>query len=306
MEQTFWLTMEDETDIFIRKWAPDHSEIPRAIVQLSHGMVEHIGRYDAFARFLTSNGFIVYGNDHRGHGLTGEKQGLLGHFADEDGFVKTSDDLSVITEYIQEEHPNVPIFLFGHSMGSFLARHLIQTNSDAYKGVVLSGTGFHTETAARFAKNLAEVLPAKNESKLLNKLVFGSYNRKIPGNKTTFDWLSRDKTAVQAFIDDPLTGAIPTAKFFHDLMTGLEMIHNRSRNQMIRKDLPMLIVSGDADPVGHYETGVWKTAELYTEAGLNDVMTMLFEDARHELLQETNHQDVYEAMLRWFNLVLDS
>ncbi|WP_217588627.1 alpha/beta hydrolase [Lentibacillus saliphilus] len=299
MKHDFWLTMDDGTEIFVNKWLPNSSNKPSAVVQLAHGMVEHIGRYDAFANFLATHNIVVYGNDHRGHGQTGVRQGKLGYFADEDGFSKTSNDLYTITRLIKEQYPDIPLFLFGHSMGSFLVRHFIQKHSYLVDGVVLCGTGYHTESASHFAQKLALLLPPKKESTFLNQLVFGSYNRKIPDHQDDFDWLSRDPEAVQAYNDDPLTGFVPTAQFFYDLMTGLAFIHNDTRNEAIRPDLPMLIMSGDSDPVGHYGRGVWKTAEMYVNAGLTEIITMLFQDGRHELLHESNHQEVYQAVYNW-------
>lgn len=298
MEKSFWITMEDGVEVYVKKWYT--AEKPTAILQLSHGMVEHINRYKTFAQYLVDQGIFVYGHDHRGHGKTGDKQGLLGYFSAEDGFAKTVKDLHVITENIKQEHPNTPLFLFGHSMGSFIARNYIQRYSKAIDGIILSGTGYFPVVTSRVGKQVAAMLPPKEASGLMNSLAFGSYNKKIKDKSTKFDWLSRDKSAVDMYIADPYTGYIPTASFFYDLMSGLIKMNNKKLNQSIRNQLPMLLLSGDADPVGNYGQGVWKTAHLYEqEARLEDITVMLFTDGRHELLNEINKDEVFSTINQW-------
>ncbi|WP_042142759.1 alpha/beta hydrolase [Paucisalibacillus sp. EB02] len=304
MKSTFWFKSKDNVEIYVEKWyEPDKK--PKAIVQIAHGMVEHISRYNNFAQNLVDHDIFVFGNDHRGHGKTGEKQGLMGYFADEDGFYKTADDLYLLTTQIKNEYPNTPIFLLGHSMGSFLARLYIQEHSEEVDGVILSGTGFYTKSTITFGKMLSSKLPPKKKSPLMNKLSFGTFNRKIKNRKTNFDWLSGDEVVVQDYMSDPYTGFIPTARFFFDLMTGLEAIHNKDSNKTIRHDLPILLTSGDQDPVGNYGKGVWKVVKIFEEAGLSNVTTMLFENGHHELLNELNKEEVYEAINNWINSYLN-
>lgn len=298
MEKTFWLQMPDNVEVYVKRWF-DSSKKPKAIVQIAHGMVEHINRYNDFAEFLVENDIFVYGSDHRGHGKTGEKQGLFGYLADEDGFEKTTNDLFEITKQIKQEYPDTPLFLLGHSMGSFLARNYIQKNSSLIDGVILSGTGFYPSGTSKAGKTAASTLPAREKSNLMNTLAFFSYNKHVKSKRTNIDWLSRDESVVQAFIDDPYCGFIPTASFFYDLMDGLITIHDKKLIKSVRSDLPMLLISGTEDPVGDYASGVWKTAQLYDKAGLNNVMTMLFEDGRHEMLNEINRNEVYQAIHKW-------
>ncbi|MFD1038813.1 alpha/beta hydrolase [Virgibacillus byunsanensis] len=298
MENEFWLQMDDGVEVYVKKWS-NETKKPNAIIQLAHGMVEHINRYSEFANFLVKHNIFVYGNDLRGHGKTGVKQGLLGYFAAKDGFEKTTNDLHVITKHIKTEHPNTPIILLGHSMGSFLVRNYIQTYSRNIDGVILSGTGYFPPLKSQAGKRLAALLPPKEESKLMNTLAFGSYNRKIKSKNSSFDWLSGDESAVQDYMDDPHSGFIPTARFFYDLMSGLIRMQDHQLNKSIRHDIPVLLISGDADPVGDYAKGIWKTAHLYQDAGLQDITTMLFENGRHELLNELNKDEVYETILSW-------
>ncbi|MEC5425346.1 alpha/beta hydrolase [Virgibacillus sp. C22-A2] len=298
MESTFWLKVEDDVEVYIKKWYSSIDK-PKAVVQLSHGMAEHIQRYGEFANYLVKQDIFVYGNDHRGHGKTGEQQGLLGYFSQDNGFAKTTNDLHVITKRIKQDHPSTPIFLIGHSMGSFLARSYIQQYSELINGAILSGTGYFPLLKTKAGKYLAGMLPPKEESKLMNSLAFGNYNKKIKHKNTGFDWLSREEKAVQKYNDDPQTGFIPTARFFYDLMSGLGIIQDDKLNKDIRKNLPLLLLSGDADPVGDYAKGIWKTAHLYEKAGLEKVTTMLFTEGRHELLHELNKEEVYRAIHDW-------
>ena len=298
MEKEYWVSMSDHTEVFLKKWFNTDIK-PKAIVQLSHGMVEHIQRYQDFAMFLLENNIFVYGNDHRGHGNTGERQGQLGYFATENGFAKTAHDLHEITKIIKADYPETPLFLFAHSMGSFLARHYIQNHSNDIDGLILSGTGFFPRITHLTAKTLASMLPAQKESNLMNTLAFGNYNRKIANRKTNFDWLTRDHGAVTKYMDDPYAGYIPTSRFFYDLMDGLGRIHKNQFNENIRKDLPILLISGDADPVGNYAKGVWKVAKNYEKIGLHNITVHLFNDARHELLHEVNKKEVYSTIYEW-------
>ncbi|WP_186580952.1 alpha/beta hydrolase [Aquibacillus kalidii] len=305
MEQTeSWLKAKDQTNIHIVKWSDPYT-VPKAIIQVSHGMVEHIERYKDFATFLVDHNIFVYGNDHRGHGKTGEKQGHLGHLSDINGFEKTSDDLVDITKLIQKEHPSTPIFLFGHSMGSFLVRRYIQKHHGLVKGVILSGTGFQPSFVTILGKALAKrnikKVGKRTASKSLNKLVFGNYQKHLQNTTTEFDWLSRDKEQVQNYINDPFTGFIPTATFFYDLFDGLHSIHQKQNIEKMDKDIPILFISGEQDPVGNRSKGVLKVMEQFNKIGMNHVDQIFYPEARHELLQETNKHEVYQDVLDWLN-----
>ncbi|WP_067727160.1 alpha/beta hydrolase [Oceanobacillus damuensis] len=303
MENSYWLAMDDQVEIYVKKWHDDNKE-PKAIIQLAHGMAEHIHRYDAFATYLVQQGFTVFGNDHRGHGRTGEKQGIQGYFADRDGFFKATNDLFAITKHIKANNPETPIFLIGHSMGSFMVRNYIQSHSDIIDGAVLLGTGYYPKAVALAGKSLAALLPPKEESKLMNRLAFGSNNNRISERLSGFDWLSRDESIVEEYIHDPFSGFIPTGRFFHDLLTGVLSMQNKQQNQSIRKDLPLFLVSGDADPIGNYTKGIWKTARIYQKAGLQNITVMIYTDGRHELLNEITREDVFDTLCKWLETML--
>lgn len=300
MEQFTWLTTADNNALYVKYWGKEITS-PKAVIQISHGMAEHINRYHEFAALLNDSGYIVYGEDHRGHGQTGHKQGKLGYFAKENGFHLIVEDMYLVTKYIQKEHPELPIFIFGHSMGSFITRNYLQKYSGAVSGVILSGTGSFPIVSSFLGRKAASLLPAQKESKIMNKLVFGSYNKGIHHPATSFDWLSRDSHSVELYIKDSFSGFIPTAQFFVDLLTGIRAMQGKDKNMLIRKDLPMLFLSGDRDPVGDNGRGVFRAAESYYQAGIENIIVNLYPEARHELLNETNKLEVFQSIMQWLN-----
>lgn len=304
-ETSFWMTMEDRTEVYVKKW---QSANPRLIVQISHGMVEHIHRYQEFAEFLAKNNITVYGNDHRGHGRTGEKQGHPAHLADKNGFEKTTDDLYQLNKLIHEENPGTPVILFGHSMGSFLARRYIQLHGNSITGLVISGTAAHPGLPGKIAAALAKLeekrIGRRTPSSKLNKLVFGPYANSIANPQTKFDWLTRDGIQVRKYLEDPLTGMVPTAGFFLDLFHGLDLIHKKSNREKVPKQLPILFIAGTNDPVGNKAAGVLHVMKNYYQAGVENITGHFYEEGRHEMLNELNKETVYEDVLEWLETVI--
>lgn len=295
---------KDGTTIYAQSWST--STEPKAIVQIAHGMAEHIDRYDEFARELVKNDFSVYGNDHRGHGKTAGTKENLGYFADEDGFSMVVEDMHQLTLKIREVYPTAPIILFGHSMGSFLARKYIQVYGGELTGVILSGTGgdpgFLGKMGLLLAKNEAKRKGAKTPSPLLDKLAFGNFNKPFKPARSDFDWLSRDQEAVEKYIQDPLCGNISSAGFFQDLFEGLMSIHKPAEIRKTPKDLPIFLLSGSKDPVGNNSKGVLQVYQSYLQAGIKDITYKLYEDGRHEMLNEINKHEVYEDIINWITL----
>ncbi|MBM7605906.1 alpha-beta hydrolase superfamily lysophospholipase [Metabacillus crassostreae] len=302
MKTTSWLKMSDGEEIFVSTWSEEGIS-PKTILQLSHGMGEHIARYDAFAQYLVDQGIIVVGNDHRGHGETGSKSGQLGFFAAERGFERAVEDLKEINNSIKEQYPNTPIFIMGHSMGSFLVRRFLQRFQTGVDAVILSGTGgnpgFMGKIAKTIAKSQIRKLGQTSESQLMNKLIFGRYNKNIPNMKTSSDWLTRDHQEVQKYIEDKYCGFIPTTSFFYDLMEGLESIHKNDEVGKINKKLPFFIFSGDQDPVGNYSKGVVEVIKQYKNSGINNIEHKFYKEGRHEMLNELNRTEVYHDISTW-------
>lgn len=276
---------------------------PRGILILSHGMAESILRYDQFAEFLVKSNIFVYGHSHRGHFETAGSQERLGYLG-ENGWSKMVSDLNQVVEMAKNAYPGVPVYLMGHSMGSFVTRDYLIEHSTSLDGVILSGTGypakFELSAGAAVAKMELFFKREDKPSKLLNSMSFGSYNKKIDPLYTEFDWLSRDKAMVQAYIDSPWCGQLHPTSFFADMASNLVRILYQPTFKTL-KPLPMLVMSGDCDPVGQYGKGVIKTADYYKNLNFK-VTTTLYKDGRHEMLNELNREAVAQDILDWLNL----
>ncbi len=283
-------------------WLPEDGNI-KAFVQILHGMAEYSDRYKRFAKFLNSNGYAVFAGDHRGHGDTAEN-GELGWFAKEDGWNRISSDAFELGNYIVSKYSAPRTFLFGHSMGSFLARTVMVQHPDFYSGVVVMGTSASKGLLGKMGKLICKSQIRKEGQKsageLMNKLSFGSYNKAFEPTSTDFDWLSRDEAEVEKYVKDPLCGFICTNGFFLDLLTGIEFANDSKNAMSIPKDLPVLIISGEADPVGDMGKGIKKVHKLYSSAGITDLSLKLYPQARHELLNEINREEVSKDILNWF------
>lgn len=295
------LTCSDDFQLFYRVWIPENHNV-HSVVQIFHGMAEHSARYDRFARYLNGLGIAVYAQDHRGHGQTSSDDDL-GWFASQKGWQRVMQDGYELSLLIAQNHPQSDLFLFGHSMGSFLVRSLITQHSARYAGAVLSGTGASQGLLGVAGKVLARVRSVKKHGKrpdsLLDSLSFGAFNKAFEPSKTSFDWLSRDEAEVQAYIEDQLCGFVCTSRFFVDLLTGISMANNRRLMQKIPRDFPLLIISGANDPVGNFGKGVQQVYQAYRDAGIEDVTLQLIRGARHELLNETNRDEIHTIIGTW-------
>ncbi len=284
-------------------WLPDSNTKPKAFVQILHGMAEHSDRYARFAKLLNKNGYAVFAGDHRGHGGSIEDD-LKGYFTSSDGWNRIAADASELAAFITSEYAVSTTFLFGHSMGSFLARTVMVNNPQFYSGVVIMGTassqGIVGKVGKLVAKRQISRKGAKEKGFLMNKLSFGSYNKGFGTVRTSYDWLSRDDREVDKYIEDELCGFVCTNGFYYDLLTGIEMANDRKRSKTLPSDLPLLIVSGSSDPVGAKGKGVKKVYELYRKAGIKDLTLKLYPEARHELLNEINREEVEQDILKWF------
>lgn len=302
MERTErYIRMRDGHEAYVITFKP--TKEVRGYVHLCHGMAEHSGRYEKFCELLAKIGYFVSIHDHRGHGRSVQEGGTYGYIAETDGFGKVVEDLHVILTAIRLDYHLPRPILFGHSMGSFIVRRYIQLYSDAVEAVVLSGSGFANAlhaTGNRIAKMLVKSQGAKKPAYLMNDLSFGSFNKNIPNPRTAFDWLTRDRSSVQTYMADSLCGFVSTNQFFVDLTDGLLLICKNKEVEKIRKDLPVLFISGNKDPVGgHNASGVFLAARQMEAAGMKRVAVFIFEGMRHEVLNERNKEYVYEVITRW-------
>ena len=291
------------TSIHALKCVPDSK--PRAVVQIAHGIAEHIDRYRPFMEFLADNGFVVAGNDHLGHGKSIRVPEEQGFFAEKDGWWRVVDDMDKLHDIMSNEHPELPYVLFGHSMGSFLTRTYLIKHPDKYDGVILSGTG-HQSPALVLGGNAAASVMAKlngamGDGAKLDSLAFGTYLNKIENPRTKFDWLSRDTEQVDKYIADPLCGFVGKIGLYRDMMQGIKFITDKKNIAQMNKEKPVYFMSGDGDPVGDYGKGVERAYKAFCDAGLHDVFMRLYPGGRHEMLNETNKEQVYQDILSWLN-----
>lgn len=301
----FTFKSEDEIEIHVNEWLPDDNIEVKGIVQIAHGMAETSARYEQFAKKLTDNGYIVYANDHRGHGKTAKVVENIGYLAEKDGFKHLVDDVHKLTKIIKEKHPNFPVFLFGHSMGSFVAQRYIMLYGKELKGVILSGSngkqGAILDIGLLLAKNEIKKNGRKTKSKMLNKIMFGGFNSKFKPTKTEFDWLSKDESEVNKYINDPFCGGVFTCGFYYDFFIGLKEIENKNNLSNIPKDLPIYIFSGDKDPVGKNGKGIIRLFNTYKRLNIEDVTYKLYKDGRHEMLNEINREEVMKDVIHWLD-----
>lgn len=287
-------------------WIP--AESPKAMVQIIHGLSEHVERYDRFARFLAQNGFLVFGEDHLGHGRTALADDSYGWFAEKNGWGKVLKDVRQLTLLMRERHPRLPCFLFGHSMGSFLARDYLIHWPDGVEGAILSGTGQEPApliTIGRlFSSLLCRMGKGKKVSPFLTLLSLGAYNHKFAPNRTPVDWISRDESVQDACLSDPLRVSRPTAGLFRDMLTGLTRIGDPGYLARMDPNTPVLLLSGDKDPVGGQGKGVEKVYSRLRAAGCTDVSLRLYHDGRHEMLNELNYRQVQRDILAWLDAKL--
>lgn len=299
----FFLSSDGKTQIHAVEWLP---EAPvRAVLQIAHGVAEYIDRYDAFARFLASQGFAVAGNDHLGHGLSMENDTLRGYFAPERGWDLVVQDMKKLRDMLAEKFPGKALILLGHSMGSFLSRTYVPLYPDDYQALILSGTGQQPPLVCRAGRWMAQLVIRRHgpqyPSEKLRKLAFGSYLDRIDEPSSPNDWLSRDRELVQRYEEDPLCGYTTSASLMRDMMDGILRIQDKEYLAGMRKLMPVLFVSGEEDPVGDWGNGVKKAAAMFIGLGMRDVSVKLYPGGRHEMLNEINKEEVYDDILHWLN-----
>ncbi|MCL2130511.1 MAG: lysophospholipase, partial [Treponema sp.] len=311
--------MDDGAKLFLRRWKCGDKQ-PKAVLHIVHGMAEHSLRYGRLAADLGKENIEVWAADQRGHGATADlaqndpgKGGLLGHAADGDGFSRVCADIDILNRAIIKEYPGVPVFLLGHSWGSFITQSYIENYEGKMtpngeekvilSGCILSGTrgpdGIKAALGAPAMSLIAFFIGERKGSKLAKAAADGPYNKFFKPNRTDADWLSRDKNEVDAYVADPLCGFLCSVGFYRDMAKALTRIHRKGDMEKIRKDLPIYIISGSADPVGDMGESTVALANAYRLLGIEDLETVLYPDARHELFNETNRDEVIGSLLTW-------
>ena len=302
MKHEFYYPSKDGlTQIHAIEWIPE-TEV-RGVLQIAHGMVEFIDRYDRFANFMASQGFYVVGNDHLGHGKSVTDESQLGYFAKHDGNFCVLGDLQQLREDTQKKYPDVPYFFLGHSMGSFYARQFVEKFGEGLSGAIIMGTGYQPMATLDMGIALTAVLQKSNgdhyRSAMVNNTALGSYNKSFEPARTKNDWLTKDAAIVDAYEANPLNQFMFTVNGYYNMFRGMRYAQRKENLNKIPKDLPLLVVSGQNDPVGEFGKGPKIVADTYSEIGIKDVTLKLFPDDRHEILNELDKEAVYQYLLEW-------
>jgi len=287
------------------RWTPK-GEI-RGIVQIVHGIAEYVERYDGFAQYLNSRGLLVVAEDHMGHGKSICEETPKGCFRG--GWHNAVEDTCRLMQDTMAEFPQVPFILFGHSMGSFMARTVLAKHPDSgIAGAVICGSAWMPGPVIGAGKLLAGMIcktsGEQKPSKLLQAMMFGGYNKKIEHPRTPCDWLTRDQKIVDMYVADPLCGFIPSAGLAHSMMEGLQYIQDVRNLDAMKKDLPVFFIAGGDDPVGGYGEGVRQAAEAFRKHGMEQVDLKIYPLCRHEILNEINRREVYEDVADWIEKVI--
>lgn len=274
---------------------------PKASILILHGMAEHQKRYQPFAEYLVKNGFDVFIYDHRGHG-SDKKLSELGFFSNDKGYQLVIDDVISVSEYIGANNRTSKFFLFGHSMGSIIARNVIQTYTD-YNGVIICGTPypsmFMTNSGLFVASLIQYFRGPKHISPFLSNLMFGGKKYTSLSTRTAFDWLSRSNPIVGAYMHDPYCGFTCTASFYHDLLKLTQHSIKKSMIKLTKTEMPLFVISGEKDPVGGYGKDIQKYLSVLKKLGFSNVTSKIYPDCRHELLNELNNEEVFSDIQQW-------
>ena len=286
-------------------WSGDFQ--PKSIVQIVHGIAEHVYRYDEFANYLNEQGFVVVAEDHMGHGASTAADNVRGYFRG--GWFVAIEDTMKLMDIAKERFGDLPYILFGHSMGSFMARTILAKYPDTgLAGCVICGTGWQSEgllsAGIPLCNTICRISGEKKPSKFLKQMVFGGYNQRVEHKRTDCDWLSRDEKVVDAYIADPLCGFTASAGLMRDMMLGIRYVQQKENLSRMNKKLPCLFVAGGDDPVGPYGNGVRKAAKAFEEAGMEQIKTKIYPLCRHEILNEINRAEVYEDIASWMASLL--
>ncbi len=294
--------------IYYQSWTPSNPDDVKGIFQIAHGMAEHGDRYEEFAKFLTKIGFAVYVNDHVGHGRSIKTDDDLGYFGEKDGWKSFVNDVHTVTLRAKKEFPGVPVVLFGHSMGSFIARSYIAQYADDINAAIICGTSGPNPAAGvgiALANAIAKIKGSRHRSKFINSVAFGTYNKRCASvDDNGFGWLSTDKAVVKKYNEDPLCGFLFTVKGFTDLFGVLDDVSKKEWFEKVPEKLPIFLIAGKEDPVGSYGAGVEKVYKELINTNHKKVTIKLYDRMRHEILNEFGKEEVMVNIAQWCQKIL--
>lgn len=300
-----YLSLPDGHAIAVRIWPLRKGEKAKAVIHLSHGMSEHSARYAYLALHLNAAGFIVVAHDHRGHGLSVTGSEALGHFADYDGWEKVIADVKQVNQYIKQKFPDLPIVLFGHSMGSFIAQYYAIQHPDSIAALILCGGSLipdYMSQSLSWAGQLEKLYRGKRSANHgIHALTFKKYNRLFKPNRTECDWLSRDPQQVDFYVADPLCGFLCSSQLWLDFAYGVQKLFTPSFHSQLPKEIPYYLIAGSKDGVSNFGKDFKKLSVRIKKMGVKNITTRLYPDARHELFNETNRDEVIRDLINWLN-----
>ncbi len=301
MRKHNWMETSGEAYIHGVEWLPDQR--PIGIIQIAHGVTEYIERYEEFAEVMTTKGFIVCGNDHRGHGSSSDPSRTPMYLGDKGAWFEVAEDLYKVRCKMKVEYPKLPYILMGFSMGSFLVRTVLIKHPDMADAAIIAGTGQQSAIAIKLAKFLASQEEAKfgyaMTTKKIDELTFGAYNKKFAPNKTKFDWLCSDQTALDKYLVDSKRGDSMTVGLFSEMLEGMAFTANVENIKAMHKYMPVLFLSGAEDPVGEAGKGVKKAEAAFKKAGMMLVNSKLYPGCRHDIFHDYCKNEVYEDIYSW-------
>lgn len=302
-----FLSADRGTKIHAVKWEPDTGKM-KGILQITHGMVEYVERYDAFAEYMTQKEFMVVGHDHLGHGASVASHEYWGYFAPKNGSDILIEDMNTLRTMIQKEYPDIPYFMLGHSMGSFLLRKYLSKYGQNLWGAIIMGTGSQPDKAVQFGKGVCKFLAFfrgwNHRSKLVNNLAFSGNNKRFEAEGTNA-WLTKDKDMVKTYNSEARCTFIFTLNGFYNLFDTIHYINQPENIDAIPKELPLFFVAGEDDPVGNYGAGVKEAYETYEKAGIEDITWKLYPTDRHEILNELDRENIYQDIYAWIRVHLE-
>ena len=297
MKKEFYYPSKDGlTQIHAVEWIPE-GEI-KAVLQIAHGMVEHIERYHGFASYLSEHNIYVTGHSHLGHGKSMTSSDKMGYFADPKGNDCVIGDIHELRNITRKKYPEAPYFMMGHSMGSFLLRQYLGRYGKGLSGAIIMGTGDQPDIVVKAGKAVCKLIASlkgwEHRSDLVNSFVIGGFEKKL--GKA---WLSKNEENVKVYAKDPLSGFVFTLNAFYHMFDGISKMNAQEKAGIFPKELPMFFVAGDEDPVGANGKGVEMVCQRYKDKGAKDVSMKLYAGDRHEILNELDKAVVYEDLLNW-------
>lgn len=299
-----YLSADGKTNIHAVEWKPEQGEV-KAVLQIIHGMVEFIDRYEEFAEYLTQRGIAVVGNDHLGHGMSVISRDEYGFFCEKNGNAAVLKDIHHLKKLTEKSFGNIPYYMLGHSMGSFLLRQYLCLRGEELDGAVIMGTGTKPVPLLKTGRGLCRAMAAifgwHHRSILIDRMAFGGYNKHFKPARTVGDWLTKDETIVDRYLADERCTFRFTLNGYYNLFYSMETASKKSSLRRMPKDLPVLFVSGREDPVGDFGAGVEQVEKKFREAGMENITQKLYETDRHEILNETDRSAVYEDLYHWLS-----